>query len=668
MQMDPHGRRFFRPAAENRRAQGPASSPHPAAGGSGAARDVRARIAARLAAAGVPPVRLSAAAVAAARHGTCFTEELVAAGDASEADVAAAIAAELGVEFAPEIAPEDILLRKEDAPAALRLLRRAMIQAPGGVLMLYVAPRLSDMAALESYLSRNGGMRMRLCICTPSSLAMALASRHDDIMVRRAVTAVEARDPALSARRVVTGWQGALLGMAAVCLPAAFWMRPEASMLALHILATLFFFGCVLIRLLAAASARQALPAPLGPLALEDLPRYSVLVPLREERRIVPQLVGALDRIRWPRAKLDVRLICEADDAETLAAIAAIRLPAGFTLVTVPDFGPRTKPKALNYGLQTATGDFVVVFDAEDRPHPDQLLEAWQRFREEGEDLACVQAPLVIGNFDSSVVARLFAFEYAALFRGLLPWLARKGHVVPLGGTSNHFRRSVLEAVGSWDPHNVTEDADLGLRLARRGWRIATITRGTVEDAPIDLSVWLRQRTRWYKGWMQTLLVHWRNPAALIRDIGLSRFVVSQVLMAGNVFSALVHPLVVFMVAALALRWTLSEPMGLLERALMLVDTTNLMAAYLCFYILGAASLSRREARAGPVLPWIPLYWLMLSAAAWRAAWHLFWKPFLWEKTPHWPAEGTPPQSRKEGPEPMILSSSSPMAAMSRPS
>jgi cellulose synthase/poly-beta-1,6-N-acetylglucosamine synthase-like glycosyltransferase len=671
MQSDhPHGR-MLRPTADHLH-DAPPSRFGTGAGASTPPKtaDMRARIAARLAAAGIAHEVLAAAAGAAVRHGTCFTEELVAAGHASEADIGRAIAGELDAVFDAAVDHERVLLRKQDVPAALRSARRVMLQGPAGALMLYVAPRLSEIAMLKAHLARDQGMRDRLRVCTHSALADALRSRHEAAMVKRAVAAVETVAPVLSARHVATAWQGVAIGVMAVALPAAFWMRPEASMLALHLFASLFFFGCVLIRLLAVSAARPGDIAPLRPLSPDRLPRYTVLVPLRDEGRVVPQLVAALDRLHWPRAKLDVRLVCEEDDAGTLAALSAWQLPPSFAVVTVPGFGPRTKPKALNFGLQSALGDYVVVYDAEDRPHPDQLIEAWQRFQEEGDDLACVQAPLLIGNFRANAFARLFAFEYAALFRGLLPWLSRRGHVVPLGGTSNHFRRTALEAVGSWDPHNVTEDADLGLRLSRRGYRITTITRGTVEDAPTNLAVWLRQRTRWYKGWMQTLLVHWREPAVLLRDLGPRRFVTSQVLMIGNVFSALVHPLIVFMVFAILWRWLGAAPQGPLDLALMLLDTMNITAAYLFFYVLGARSLSRSEARAGPVLAWIPVYWLMLSAAAWRAAWQLFWKPHLWEKTPHWPAgpAGMQPQSRNEGPEPMILPSSSPIAAMSRPS
>jgi cellulose synthase/poly-beta-1,6-N-acetylglucosamine synthase-like glycosyltransferase len=205
----------------------------------------------------------------------------------------------------------------------------------------------------------------------------------------------------------------------------------------------------------------------------------------------------------WPRDRLDIKLVLEAGDRATVAAIRRRVASASYEIVIVPPIGPRTKPKALSYALAFARGEFVTVYDAEDRPHPLQLREAHAAFCRAGRDLACLQSSLVIDNGETSWLARLFTIEYAALFDGLLPALAKLGMPLPLGGTSNHFRRAALEAVGGWDPFNVTEDADLGIRLARFGYRAATIALPTLEEAPADLGPWIRQRTRWFKGWMR---------------------------------------------------------------------------------------------------------------------------------------------------------------------
>jgi cellulose synthase/poly-beta-1,6-N-acetylglucosamine synthase-like glycosyltransferase len=234
------------------------------------------------------------------------------------------------------------------------------------------------------------------------------------------------------------------------------------------------------------------------------------------------------------------------------------------------------------------------------------------------------------------MLARLFAFEYAALFRGIVPWLSDGGKIFPLGGTSNHFRRSALETIGCWDPHNVTEDADMGIRLLRHGFRISTISRPTLEDAPDNLTDWLKQRTRWYKGWMQTWLVHNRSPAVLRRDIGTSSFIFSQILFAGMIVSALVHPAFLFSIGELLTQCISGQHLGRLEIALAIIDTSNIVLAYSAFLLLGYRTLTACEKYGffGLAIR-VPLYWLAISIAAWRALFQLVRNPFLWEKTPH---------------------------------
>src|SRR5690606_37467375 len=368
-----------------------------------------------------------------------------------------------------------------------------------------------------------------------------------------------------------------------------------------------------------------------------DLPNYSVLVPLYREQEVIGQLITSLKRLNWPASKLDIKLVCEKDDFDTVSAIRRERLPLNFELVLVPSGGPKTKPKALNYALQFARGEIVAVFDAEDRPHPDQLLEAWQTFQVEGDRLACVQAPLIIGNFRHNLLTRMFAFEYAALFRGLLPWLASRGLVIPLGGTSNHFRRSCLEEVGGWDAYNVTEDADLGVRLARFGYRIGVITRGTIEDAPVNYDVWRKQRTRWLKGWMQTWLVHGRQPHNTWRELGWFRYSVNQVYTLGIIGSALLHPLMLAMFAFLLIGMMFG-PLTTHSIWLLGIDVTNILLAYLSFYLLGARTMEPTELGGYAYLFSIPVYWVLISIAAWRALWQLVHVPHLWEKTPHQPS------------------------------
>jgi cellulose synthase/poly-beta-1,6-N-acetylglucosamine synthase-like glycosyltransferase len=230
----------------------------------------------------------------------------------------------------------------------------------------------------------------------------------------------------------------------------------------------------------------------------------------------------------------------------------------------------------------------------------------------------------------------MFAFEYAALFRGLLPWLARRRLFIPLGGTSTHFRRSALDAVGAWDPFNVTEDADLGLRLARHGYHVGMITRPTYEEAPEKLAYWLPQRTRWLKGWMQTWLVHMRRPADLWRDLGPASFVMAQILCAGMVVSSIAHAVFLGSLGYVFLVFAWHETIGPLQSAILAVDAVNIVLGYLTFLLLGRRTLLAKERMSfWKTILLTPVYWLMISFAAWRALWKLYREPHYWEKTHH---------------------------------
>lgn len=368
-----------------------------------------------------------------------------------------------------------------------------------------------------------------------------------------------------------------------------------------------------------------------------ELPVYTILVPMLNEADVLADFVAALRTLDYPPAKLDVILILESSDIETQLAAAAADLPGFVRVVVVPDAPPRTKPKALNYGLQFARGDYVTVYDAEDVPDRSQLREALALFQEPGARLACVQAQLSTYNPRASWLTRQFTLEYAALFDGILPALARLGLPLPLGGTSNHFPRAVLDAVGGWDPHNVTEDADLGIRIARRGGQIAVLSSTTWEEAPPTLAIWMRQRTRWLKGWMLSYLVHMRRPFSLLRELGLKRFLGFQVLMGGMILSALVHPLFYLM---LAHAWAggpfMQQPASVPEFVLLALAVLNLVAGYSSAMALAAVTACRRRRffLAFDVVL-MPFYWLLISLAAYRALVQVLREPHLWEKTPH---------------------------------
>jgi cellulose synthase/poly-beta-1,6-N-acetylglucosamine synthase-like glycosyltransferase len=367
-----------------------------------------------------------------------------------------------------------------------------------------------------------------------------------------------------------------------------------------------------------------------------ELPVYTVIAALYRETRAVKGLVAALQDLDYPPEKLDIKFIIEPDDHETRAALADLKLGVPFEIIVAPELGPRTKPKALNVALPFARGAFTVIYDAEDRPERDQLRRAFDVFNTARPTVACVQACLTIDNTDDWWLAGLFTAEYAAQFDLFLPGLATLNLPLPLGGSSNHFRTAVLREVGAWDPYNVTEDADLGMRLARFGYRATVMSSTTYEEAPPSVRSWLSQRTRWFKGWMQTWAVHMRTPRRLLKELGLGGFMTFQLVVGGNVLAALIHPIFLCAVAyTIASRDVLLDANGV-SAVLTWLFLATFFAGYLVSMGMGLRGLARRDAlSAAWTLALVPVHWLLLSLAAWRALFQLALDPHRWEKTEH---------------------------------
>ncbi len=599
----------------------------------------------------IPPEAAFEAAAHAQASGGDFPSALLASGLVRDRDLLAAVAEELGLGIAGTIDPERLILTDEHAAALLRDRTRHVpvkLMEKDGRISFLMTPQRILLDFLRARLRANPALAARMKMADATRLRAAILQRSRPALGRTAVGGLFERFPQMSARIVANAWQGTVIGVVITALPVGLVLAPMQMLAVLHGLATFFFFACVALRFAAVASLKPLpLNSPVDP-PPANAPRFSVLVALYREAEIVPNLLEALERLVWPRDRLEIKLVCEADDTPTLAAIRARKLPRHIEVIEVPPGEPRTKPKALAYALPLTSGEFVALYDAEDEPDPMQLAEAWQRFQGSGPDLAVVQAPLEISNRSSSLITRMFAFEYAGLFRGLLPWLSGRRLMLPLGGTSNHFRRAALDAVGGWDPFNVTEDADLGIRLARFGYRAETISRPTYEPAPDRIGVWMPQRTRWFKGWAQTWLVHMRNPRRLMADLGPASFVVAQVLFAGMLASAMLHPLLLATFVFLILELLSTEPIGLLRSALLLFDVVNIACGYLSFLLLGWQTLNRQEKRGfWKTVLLTPPYWLMLSFAGWRAIWQLWREPHFWEKTPHEAPRPWPPAPRR---------------------
>lgn len=329
----------------------------------------------------------------------------------------------------------------------------------------------------------------------------------------------------------------------------------------------------------------------------------------------------------YPTSALDIKILVEADDADTCAAALACATASHIEVVILPGGDPRTKPKALNAGLERALGEYIVVYDAEDRPDPQQLRAALAAFEDGGERLACVQAPLVVDNARASWIASQFAAEYAIQFRETLPLLAHLRLPLPLGGSSNHFQTATLKAAGGWDPYNVTEDADLGYRLARDGYQSGVIGPPTYEEAPVRFGAWLHQRIRWIKGHMQTWLVLMRNPIRVCAEMGLLGFAAMQVTLAGGLLAAFVHgPLAALLVYAAL------SPQDVLGPAGFILALCGYCVAM--FAALTASALSNNLSHIGAAIT-MPLYWPLASIAAYLAFIELIVRPHGWRKTTH---------------------------------
>lgn len=584
----------------------------------------------------LPSHVLDTAAARAAILGTGADRVLIAAGTIDEETYLRALADQLGLTFEP----------LDGVPRAMcpivdeRLLEAAaqgmvpLIIA--GKLVLAVAPRAAAARRIAVMIEGNPRQAQHFRFTTAERLTRFAMRCAGHTAAAHAADGLKQAWPQLSA--APPRWRGNMIAnaIAGLTLFVATTLATNATLYALEILLALLFLAWLGLRL---TGALVDWPSYEHRVETSDewLPTYTVIAALYREGASVDALLRAIERLDYPREKLDVIIAVEEDDVETRAALDRRNSRLPVTIISVPPLGPRTKPKALNVALPFARGSFTVIYDAEDRPESNQLRRALWAFAAGGEDLACVQARLCIDNTADSWLARLFTAEYAGQFDVFLPGIAALHLPLPLGGSSNHFRTDALREAGGWDAYNVTEDADLGLRLARFGYRSGVISSTTYEEAPARIRPWLKQRTRWFKGWMQTWLVHMRQPRHLLRDLDVAGFVSFQLIVGGNVLAALVHPLfmggLIYSIASGSPLW---RGGSLAINVLATVYGTSVIIGYLTSAFLGWLGLMRRG-----LLPtaWVllltPLHWLLLSLAAWRAFYQLIVAPYAWEKTEH---------------------------------
>jgi len=371
--------------------------------------------------------------------------------------------------------------------------------------------------------------------------------------------------------------------------------------------------------------------------ALDDtsLPVFTILVPMYKEAEVLPLLTRSIRELDYPKSKLDVKLVLEAGDDETIEAAKALAAASIFEIIRVPASQPKTKPKACNYALRFSVGEYLCIFDAEDLPEPDQLKKVVVAFRKAPANVSCIQARLNYFNRDDNFLTRMFTLEYSQWFDFLLPGLHALRVPIPLGGTSNHFKTQVLRDLGAWDPYNVTEDADLGVRLTQEGHRVGIVNSTTFEEANGVLSSWIKQRSRWVKGYMQTYLVHMRHPIALYRSLGHSGFWGFQFFIGGPPLTMLINPLL-WVIFALTLVFPIEDFSEIMPGPIIYMSLFNLLVANLMYVYFGiVAAFKRRYYDLVPYGLLQPAYWVLHSIAAYKAAWQLVFAPHYWEKTQH---------------------------------
>lgn len=377
--------------------------------------------------------------------------------------------------------------------------------------------------------------------------------------------------------------------------------------------------------------------------ALDDasLPVFTILVPMYKEAEVLPLLTRSIRELDYPKSKLDVKLVLEAGDDETIDAAKALAAASIFEIIRVPPSQPKTKPKACNYALRFAAGEYLCIFDAEDLPEPDQLKKVVAAFRKAPPDVSCIQARLNYFNRDDNFLTRMFTLEYSQWFDFLLPGLHALRVPIPLGGTSNHFKTRVLRDLGAWDPYNVTEDADLGVRLTQQGHRVGIVNSTTFEEANGVLPSWIKQRSRWVKGYMQTYLVHMRRPVALYRSLGHSGFWGFQFFIGGPPLTMLINPLL-WLIFLATLFFPVDSFSEILPGPILYMALFNLLVANLMYVYFGiVAAFKRRYYDLVPYGLLQPLYWVLHSIAAYKAAWQLVFAPHYWEKTQHGTSSAT---------------------------
>ena len=523
-----------------------------------------------------------------------------------------------------------------DAQGALWHRVLPLREAGGAVVVAMADPTDRD---AQQYLES----RLRMPVVARLALPAALRQRQEQVyrqqLVRVSSALLETKTPELSAHTMLSRQQKFALAIAgivavvlAIVMRGSFAIAISSAVIVLYA-AVVIFRAYVTVR---AARSRGLVTISQEQLdELTEFPIYTILLPLFGEAAVLPQLLKACRDLDYPPSKLDIKLLLEEDDRATREVVARTDLPANVDVVVVPAEGPRTKPKACNYGLQFARGDYCVIYDAEDVPPPDQLKKALVAFRNGDLDTGCVQARLDYYNPDQNLITKWFTLEYTMWFRLFLPGLVDLRLPVPLGGSSNHFPTALLRRLDAWDPNNVTEDADLGMRLHRFGYQTLLMESTTMEEANSDFVNWMRQRSRWGKGYFVSWLVLMRTPRRVWREMGWRGTLAMQLILGGTFGIALLN-LFLWLLTGL---WVLAHfdfignlfPSWIYYAGMLEMLFGNFFFLYLGLW----AARTRNSFELNHAALLIPVYWAMTGIAMIKSGVQTVSNPQFWEKTRH---------------------------------
>jgi glycosyltransferase XagB len=535
-------------------------------------------------------------------------------------------------------APDVTLLSADEADTYARRLTIPWRRSEGRIVIATAEPGPETLL----FARKRWGVGTTFVVASKFDIVWAVQTAFADALSHRAVYELAELNPELSAKQVFTPRQivfgYALLTVLLLCLA----LSPIATLIALNVVMSVFYLGNFIFKgvLVFIGGARtpdkdDIIAIEARALSDDELPVFTVLVPMYKEPEMLPMLAQSLRELDYPLGKLDIKLVLEASDVETIEVASKLGLEGVFEVIRVPPSYPQTKPKACNFALQFARGEFLVIYDAEDRPEPDQLRKVVATFRQSPPNTACLQCRLSYFNSYENWLTRMFTLDYALWFDQMLPGLERLNVPIPLGGTSNHFKIEVLRELHAWDPFNVTEDADLGIRLTQKGYRVGVADSTTFEEASCHAGNWIRQRSRWMKGYMQTFLVHTRRPLHLMQTIGPLGFFGFVFFIGGTVLSGLFNP--VFWL--LYFGWLIAAFSGfeaVFPEPLLFLALFNLLAGNGALVFLNMLAPIRRG--------WLDLipysltsfgYWVLISIAAYKGLWQLLHNPFYWEKTQH---------------------------------